>query len=215
MFLRRKGSHGWAFQGFNYPKSCWGGQYKHNLERWPDDKRNELWDNLGGTTTPHRKLWLNQLKKGRAEGWYREMVGTVDSVVPGDGTVVSKVKTTQGVYDVAANYVIDCTGLEADITEHRVLADLLEHSGAVRNAKGKLQVERHFEITGTRSGVGKMYAVGSATLGSYFAVVDSFLGLQYAGMRIIDDLADEGFVPRIGIGRSISQWRRWVKKTAP
>ncbi len=69
------------------------------------------------------------------------MVGTVDSVTPGDGTVVSRVKTKQGVFDVPANYVIDCTGLEADITEHRVLADLLEHSGAVRNAKGKLQVE--------------------------------------------------------------------------
>lgn len=215
IFLRRKGSHGWAFQGFNYPKSCWGGQYKHNLERWPDDKRNKLWDDLGGTTTPHRKLWLNQLKKGRAEGWYREMVGTVDSVTPGDGTVISRVNTKQGIFDVPANYVIDGTGLEADITEHRVLADLLQHGGAVRNPKGKLQVETYFEVRGTRSGVGKMYASGSATLGSYFAVVDSFLGLQYAAMRITDDLADEGFVPRIGVRRSVSQWRRWVRKTAP
>jgi hypothetical protein len=143
------------------------------------------------------------------------MVGTVDSVTPGDGTVISRVNTKQGIFDVPANYVIDGTGLEADITEHRVLADLLQHGGAVRNAKGKLQVETFFEVRGTRSGVGKMYASGSATLGSYFAVVDSFLGLQYAAMRITDDLADEGFVPRIGVRRSMSQWRRWVRKTAP
>ncbi len=215
VFLRRKGSHGWAFQGFNYPKSCWGGQYKKSLETWPDDKRSKLWDALGGTTTPHRKLWLNQLEKGRKEGWYREMVGTVDSVTPGDGTVITRVNTDQGLFDVPANYVIDSTGLEADITEHRVLADLLEHGGAGRNIKGRLDVERYFEVRGARSGVGRMYASGAATLGAYFAVVDSFLGLQYAGLRIADDLAEQGFVPRIGIRHSIGQWRRWSKKTAP
>lgn len=216
IFLRRPGKDGWAFQGFNYPKSCWGGQYKKNLETWPDDKRSKLWDVMGGTTTPHRKLWKNQLTKGRQEGWYREMVGTVDMVSPGaDGTVVSRVNTPQGVFDVPANYIIDCTGLEADIAEHRVLADLLEHGGAGRNIKGRLDVERYFEIRGTRSGVGRMYAAGASTLGAYFAVVDSFLGLQYAGLRIADDLADQGFVPRIGIRSSMAQWRRWVKKTAP
>ena len=215
IFLRRPGGDGWAFQGFNYPKSCWGGQYKHNLERWPDDKRSKLWDVMGGTTTPHRKLWKNQLKKGRTEGWYQEMVGTVESVTPGDGTVVTRVKTNQGVYDVPANYVIDATGLEADITEHRVLADLLQHSGAGRNIKGKLDVERHFEVRGSGSAPGKMYASGAATLGAYFAVVDSFLGLQYAALRITDDLADQGFVPRIGVRRSISQHRKWSKKIAP
>jgi hypothetical protein len=144
------------------------------------------------------------------------MVGTVESVTPGaDGTVVTRVNTQQGAYDVPANYIIDATGLEADITEHRVLADLLEHSGVGRNIKGKLDVERHFEIRGAGSAPGKMYASGSATLGAYFAVVDSFLGLQYAGLRIVDDLADQGFVPRIGVRRSISEWRRWHKKTAP
>jgi hypothetical protein len=216
IFLRRPGGNGWAYQGFNYPKSCWGGQYKHNLERWPDEKRSQLWDVMGGTTTPHRKLWKNQLKKGRSEGWYREMIGTVDSVTPGaDGTVVSRINTDQGTYEVPANYIIDATGLEADITEHRVLADLLEHSGVGRNIKGKLDVERHFEIRGAGSAPGKMYASGSATLGAYFAVVDSFLGLQYAALRIADDLADQGFVPRITVGKSISGWRRWHKKTAP
>jgi hypothetical protein len=143
------------------------------------------------------------------------MVGTVESVTPGDGVVVTRVATDQGPFDVPANHIIDATGLEADITEHRVLADLLEHGGAGRNIKGRLDVERHFEVRGAGSGVGRMYASGAATLGAYFAVVDSFLGLQYAGLRIADDLADQGFVPRIGIQTSIRQWRRWRKKVAP
>ena len=143
------------------------------------------------------------------------MVGTVEKVVPGDGTVISTVKTDQGTFDVAANYIIDSTGLEADIGEHRVLADLLEHSGAGRNPLGRLDVEPSYEIRGTRSGVGRMYASGSATAGGYFSGVDSFLGLQYVSLRIADDLADQGFVPRITVRRSWREWRRSLKHRPP
>jgi hypothetical protein len=170
---------------------------------------------IGGTTTPARKLWLKQLDRGRREGWYRMVVGTVDSVVPGEGTVVSKVTSEQGLLEIPANYIVDATGLEADISEHRVLADLLAHGGAGRNPIGRLDVEPTFEVRGTRSGVGRLYASGSATQGGYFAGVDSFLGLQYAALRIADDLADQGFVGRIGVRRSLSQWRRWRRHQSP
>jgi hypothetical protein len=215
IFLRRPGDHGWAYQGFNYPKSCWGGEYKKRLENLEGEERAQLWKTMGGTTTPHRKLWKGQLERGRKEGWYREMVGVVESVTPGEGTVVSRIKTDQGVFEVPANYVIDATGLEADIAEHRVLNDLLEHGGAGRNVLDKLDVERTFEIRGTRNGVGRMYAAGSACVGAYYATVDSFLGLQYAALRIADDLADQKFVKRIGVGRSISQWWRWARHKSP
>ena len=36
------------------------------------------------------------------------------------------------------------------------------------------------------SGDGRLYASGSATLGAYYCGVDSFLGLQYAALRIAD-----------------------------
>jgi hypothetical protein len=215
IFMRRKGANGWAHQGFNVPKSSWGGQLKARLERTEGEDRRALYALLGGTTTPHRKLWLNQLARGRTEGWYRLMVGTVDRVVPGDDTVVSTVKTDQGPVQLPANYIIDSTGLEADISEHRVLADLLDHSGAGRNPLGRLDVGPNYEIRGTRSGVGKMYASGSATAGGYFSGVDSFLGLGYVALRIADDLAAEGFVPRITVGRSWREWRRWLKRQPP
>jgi hypothetical protein len=215
IFMRRPGADGWAFQGFNTPKSAWGGQHKAQLEKLEGQERKELYGLLGGTTTPHRKLWKNQLAKGRAEGWYQVMVGTVENVMPGDGTVVTRVNTDQGPYDVPANYIIDATGLEADIREHRVLADLLDHSGAERNPLGRLEVERTGEVRGTRSGVGKLYASGSSTYGGPFAGVDAFLGLQYVAMRIIDDLADEGFAPRLTTRRSFSQWWRWMRRRTP
>jgi lysine/ornithine N-monooxygenase len=111
-----------------------------------------------------------------------------------------------------ADVIIDCTGLEADLREHRVLADLLDHSGAGRNPMNRLDVSPAFEIRGAQSGSGKLYASGATTLGGYYAGVDSFLGLQYAALQIVDDLSTVGFCRKIGVGRSISQWWKWMRK---
>jgi hypothetical protein len=129
--------------------------------------------------------------------------------------VISRVTTPRGPVDVAADFVIDCTGLEADVAEHRVLADLLEHSGAGRNPLGRLDVERTFEVRGAASGTGVMYASGATTLGGYFPGVDTFLGLQIAAQEITDDLARRGFCARIGPLRSTRQWLRWVLGQEP
>jgi lysine/ornithine N-monooxygenase len=152
------------------------------------------------------------MNKGRSEGWYQLLSGTVDhmSVAP-DGRIVSTVKTTNGVFDIPADFVIDCTGLEADIAEHRVLADLLQHSGAGRNPKGRLDVERSFELRGAASAPGAIYASGSPTLGGYFPGVDTFLGLQVAAQEITDDLTRRGFCKKLGPGRSTSQWLKWAR----
>jgi len=213
IFLRRPGGDGWAYQGFNWPKSTWGGAYKYRFEKLEGDARKELYEQLGGTNTPIRKNWMEQLARGRREGWYRTYVGTVDSVVPGDdATVVTRVKAKDGsILEVPAHFVIDCTGLEADIREHRLYADLFDHSGAQRNVLGRLDTERTFEVRGTQSAPGTIYAAGSMTLGNYFAGIDTFLGLQYAAVRIMDDLASRGFVKKIGPLRSSSQWWKWAR----
>ena len=62
-----------------------------------------------------------------------------------------ELKTSFGPTRAQVVGVIDCTGLEADIREHRVLADLLDHGGAGRNPLRRLDVERTFEVRGTRS----------------------------------------------------------------
>jgi hypothetical protein len=209
---RRPGSNGFAYQGFNYPKSVWGGQLKSKMRRLEGDARAKAYDEMGGTNTPWRRSWQAQMKQGRDEGWYRLMEGTVEKMsVATDGRVVSTVKTPQGVYDVPADFVIDCTGLEADISEHRVLNDLLMHGGAGRNPKGRLDVERTFELRGSAAPPGVIYASGSPTLGGYFPGVDTFFGLQIAAQEIADDLIKQGFAKKLGPGRSTSQWWKWMR----
>jgi hypothetical protein len=216
IWMRRRGGNGFAYQGFNYPKSVWGGQLKAQMRKLEGEKRAQLYKDMGGTNTPWRRRWQAQMNTGRKQGWYHTMAGTVREVVPGpDGALITRIDSSRGPVDVPANYIIDCTGLEADITEHRVLKDLLEHSGVGRNPVGRLDVERDFELRGTASGDGKMYASGSITLGGYFPGVDTFLGLQIAAQEICDDLAKRGFCRRIGVLRSTSQWLKWASNRRP
>jgi hypothetical protein len=218
IFMRRPGRDGWSYQGFNYPKSAWGGQLWRKFRTLEGEDRAKLYKEIGGTNTPKRKLWMNQLGRGRHEGWYKLYVGTVREVMPGpDNTVVTRVETkTESkealLLEVPAHFIVDCTGLEADIAEHRVLNDLLVHSGAGRNPLGRLDVDRDFEVRGTRSGIGKMYATGSMTLGGYFPGVDTFLGLQLASVYVADDVAGQGLVPPMGTARSFRQWIKWMRK---
>jgi len=212
---RRKGADGFAYQGFNYPKSVWGGQLKARMRKLEGEDRAAAYKLMGGTNTPYRRRWQAQMKEGREAGWYRTMAGTVEQMRLDQGKIVSVVKTQAGLVEVAADFVIDCTGLEADIAEHRVLADLLEHSGVGRNPVGRLDVERTFELRGAGSGPGVMYASGATTLGGYFPGVDTFLGLQVAAQEIADDLVRRGFCRRIGTFRSIQQWLRWARNKQP
>jgi len=212
---RRKGAHGFAYQGFNYPKSVWGGQLKSEMRKLEGDQRAAKYKLMGGTNTPYRRRWQAQMKEGRESGWYRTLAGTVGEMRLEHGKIVSCVNTSQGMAEIAADFVIDCTGLEADIAEHRVLADLLAHSGGGRNPLGRLDVERSFELRGSASGPGVMYASGATTLGGYFPGVDTFLGLQVAAQEIADDLARRGFCARIGTFRSIRQWLRWARNKQP
>jgi hypothetical protein len=212
IFMRRKGGDGFAYQGFNYPKSVWGGQLKKQMRKLDGEARAKLYKDMGGTNTPYRRRWQQQMAKGRREGWYHPTQGVVDEVVPApDGRLVSHFHSNDGIRrEAVADFIIDCTGLEADIDEHRVLDDLLKNGGAYRNPLGRLEVERHFEVKNTASGTGVLYASGTATLGGYFPGVDTFLGLQVAAQEIADDLARRGFCKKMGPFRSTSQWFKWA-----
>ena len=217
VLFRRPGSNGVAYQGFNFPKASWGGQLKERFEDLNGEGRAELLKKLGGTNTPKRADWIAQLERGRVNGFYQQRIGSVQSVEPGPNqTITTTIKAQDGSEEtLVANIVIDATGLEADITQNRLLGDLLDHGGAGRNAYGRLEVTPGFEVSGTQSGGGRMYASGSITLGGYYAGVDSFLGLQYAALAIADDLARVGVVPKIGAARSLAEWWRWVRNVSP
>jgi hypothetical protein len=206
---RRKGGNGFAYQGFNYPKSVWGGQLKAKMRRLEGEERAAEYRRMGGTNTPKRRRWQKQMQAGRDAGWYRAYRGLVEEVQPGN-RLTSVVQRDDGVQKIPSDFIIDCTGLEADIADHRLLNDLLTNGGAGRNPLGRLEVERTFEVKGTASGDGALYASGTATLGGYFPGVDTFLGLQVAAQEIADDLARRGWAPRLGPLRSTAQWIRWI-----
>ena len=210
---KRRGAYGFAFQGFNAPKSAWGGQHIQQMLKLEGEARKHLYELTGGAHTPYRKYWLDQMKRGRDAGWYQTFQGEVVDVHPGGKGVVTTIKQKNGsTATLEADIILDCTGLEADIREHRIYADLLDHSGAGRNPIGRLDVSPAFEARGCQSGNGKIYASGSATYGGYFQGVDTFLGLQLTAQRITDDLAKQGFGQRIGVGRSLSNWLKWIRR---
>ena len=211
--FRRKGKNGFAYQGFNYPKAAWGGQLKYTLEGLEGPARHELIQQMGGTNTPYRRPWEEMIGRGQEGGYYQQWIGQVSSVEPGPNQTITTTISDpqQRSIQLGANFIIDATGLESDISEHRLLADLLSHGGAARNPSGRLDVERTFEVRGTRNDPGRLYASGTATLGGYYAGVDSFLGLQYASLRIADDLASVGFGQKIQLGRSVKEWWRWMR----
>lgn len=214
---RRPGDAGFAYQAFNYPKAAWGGQLREQLLDASPDERKTILNATGGTNTAPRRAWRRQLDRNRASGVYRQLTGALLEMTPTeDGGVTNVIRDPHGdIHRVTARYVIDCTGLIGDIRDSRVLADLVDQMGAGTNPLGRLDVAPTFEVSGTRSGDGRLYASGSITLGGPYAPVDSFLGLQYAAQQICDDLAAEGFCRRIGPARSVRQWWRWVRGVGP
>ncbi len=216
---KRAANKGWAYQGFNVTKASWGGQHRKKLLKLDGDDRKAFIAYIGGGAhTPHRRDWKEQIARGTREGFYRQHVGTVQEVVPAPGGrgVISRVKGADGsMVEIPSDFVIDCTGLEGGPKDHRLLGDLFEHSGVGPNPLGRMDCDPSFEVRGTRSGEGRLYASGSATAGSYYGGVDSFLGLQYVAQRITEDLAAQGFCKKLGPLRSFRQWLRWARGVAP
>ena len=161
---RRRGRDGFAYQGFNYPKSVWGGQLKAEMRNMHETRRTKVYDDIGGTTTAWRREWQRQLRIARTGGWYRALNASVVSVRPDGDGVATRLRIADGELDVHADYIIDCTGLNADVAEHQVLGDLLEHGGAQLNAIKRIDVDEAFGVAwrGQRHGAGIRHRSGLA-----------------------------------------------------
>jgi hypothetical protein len=218
---QRAVEHHWEFQPFNWPKACWGGELRSVLEEADDPTRDRLLNDWGGTTTADRLDWKDMINEGVHEGWYQIRFGSVKNVErEEDGQLATVIKAKGQIEEEArlvADFIVDCTGLEAKIETNPLLKDLLEHHNLGRNPKGRFAVANDFEIKGMENGDGRMYASGAMTLGGPYAAVDSFLGLQYAAQRSVDSLTRlraPGLRYLNGF-RSISQWLRWARGVAP
>ncbi len=219
----------WEFQPFNWPKACWGGDLKVSLEKANRKEREALLECWGGTTTADRQDWQAIIQEGLDHGWYQIRFGHVEQVerteggkvltiiCEGDGTeehlseICTEDKSRRRTH-LVADFVIDATGLEAKMEQNPLLNDLINRYQLERNIKDRLQVTPEFEITDMRNGKGRMYASGIITLGSHYAPVDSFLGLQYAAQQSVDALTRLG-APGLrylnGL-RSVVEWVKWA-----
>lgn len=219
-------------QSFNWPKSCWGGDLRAEYEAADAPTRGAMLTQLGGTTTAERSDWIAIVERGTEEGWYRPVFGIISDLQPlaaqpdqPEGVRVS-INTVEGnIEQLNADYLIDCTGLIADIKRSPFLADLLGTYQLPRNhaysIHGDMPVEGaatglaatdDFEIEGLRNSTGRVYGAGTITTGGPYLAVDSFLGLQYSALRSVDHLVRERHhkVRSLGPFRSLGGWTKWM-----
>jgi len=211
----------YELQPFNWPKACWGGDLRVQLEAATPAERQQLLRDWGGTTTADRVDWQQIARQGLEQGWYQIVFGEVEKVEPnGQGGTITHIQERdfKGSLQLHADFIIDATGLDAKVKTNPLLDDLTTHYQLPVNPLGRLAVSNDFELVEMRSGnQGKMYAAGAMTLGGPYAAVDSFLGLQYAALRSIAHLATHR-APRLrrlnGL-RSLNQWLNWVVNNPP
>jgi pSer/pThr/pTyr-binding forkhead associated (FHA) protein len=216
----RKVEHNYEFQPFNWPKSAWGGQYKSTLENATLEQRQHLLADWGGVTTMNRPDWRKIITGGINKGWYQIVYGEVQQVLPNtnNGTITTiKAAGVKGETNLASNFIIDATAVDAPIMASPLLQDLVGQYNLPINQLGRLTVTSDFELIEMANQGGKIYASGSITLGNYYAPVDSFLGLQYAAFRIVQDLLSRNAneLKPLVLARSLIQWWKWMNNRSP
>ncbi|HEY7356075.1 MAG TPA: FHA domain-containing protein [Ktedonobacterales bacterium] len=220
-YARRRVEYHTELQPFNWPKACGGGTLRKKLEEADDQQRDRLLNDWGGTTTASRKDWRSIVRTGLREGWYQILFCKVKRVERNQyGQIASLVATgdpRQPETWLPADFIIDCTGLEAALDSNVFLKDMVETYRLGRNPKGRLRVANDFELPGMSNGPGHAYASGAMTLGGPFAMADSFLGVQFAAIRSAEALRKLGAPGLRGFGplRSFAQWIRWARGVHP
>ncbi len=218
---RRKVKNHTEFQPFNWPKACWTGSMLYELEQANDQQRDQLLNDWGGTTTADRKDWQRIVETGLQEGWYQVYFGQVKLIDrTAQGRLMAHLSTgkpNQPEISLTTDFIIDCTGLELALDSNPLLKDMADCYRLGRNPKGRLRVTNDFEVEGMSNGPGRVYASGSSTLGGPHAAVDSFLGLQYAALRSVENLEAlrAPWLQPLTPPRSFSQWTRWCKGVRP
>ncbi len=219
-YARRLTEHHFEHQPYNFPKSTFGGDFLFELARASDEERAELLDIWGGTTTAKRSDWQQIINSGLDEGWYQIRFGHVEQVKRKNGKLATFIRSKGLIQEEShffADFIIDATGLDAELEHNPLLRDILHIYGLEKNAKGRLKTNENFELEGMRNGPGRVYAAGAMTFGGLFAAVDSFVGLQYTAQLNVKDLIKLGVpgVRSLNPIRSAKQWLRWARGVKP
>ncbi|MBD1923686.1 FHA domain-containing protein [Microcoleus sp. FACHB-831] len=216
---QRQVENHYEFQPFNWPKACWGGELRVMLEKADPQTRSRFLADWGGTTTANRADWRHIVQEGLTQGWYKIDFGEVIKVErnPQNRLITYIQEKEFGQTELAADFIIDATGLDAKVKASPLLEDLATHYSLPINQLGRLVVANDFELVEMRQSRGQMYAAGAITLGGPYAAVDSFLGLQYAAICSVYSLAAARApgLHRLNALSSFGQWMKWVTNQAP
>jgi pSer/pThr/pTyr-binding forkhead associated (FHA) protein len=216
---QRQVEHHYEFQPFNWPKACWGGELRAMLEKAEPQERQRLIADWGGTTTADRRDWKRIVEEGLNQGWYKIEFGQVERVEREKDCIITYIqeKEFKGQMRLEADFIIDATGLDANVKASPLLDDLVTHYNLPLNSLGRLSVSNDFELVEMRGLRCRMYAAGAITLGGPYAAVDSFLGLQYAALCAVDSLAATKAPGMHGLNglSSLWQWLKWVANQSP
>jgi pSer/pThr/pTyr-binding forkhead associated (FHA) protein len=216
---QRRVEHHYEYQPFNWPKACWGGELRVMLEKAEPQERQRLLNDWGGTTTALRQDWQWIVDEGLKLGWYKIEFGEVERVEREKDCIITYIQEQKykGQIRLEADFIIDATGLDANVTASPLLNDLVTHYNLPLNPLGRLSVSNDFELVEMRGSQGQMYVAGAITLGGPYAAVDSFLGLQYAALRAVDAIttAKAPGIRRLNCISSLFQWFKWVANQLP
>ena len=213
---RRDGGCGFTYQSYDVPKAAFTGQLRQATERLDGKERLDRIRELGATSTPYRRAWADQLRRGREEGWYDAVVGEVARFGFRNGKVRPEIRLANGdVLNLDVDHVLDATGLDGAVQHHPIAAELLADGDARATSLGGLRVDDGFSVVGCESGDGRIFASGMTARGASLAPVDSFSGLQSSALDIADQLAARGLGERLTPARSVAAWRRWMGGRKP
>ena len=219
-FAGRLAEHHFEYQAYNFPKACFGGDLRFLFSQAGGAERKRLIELWGGTTTANRREWRRIIREGLRDGWYTIRFGQVvqvEQAAVGLLTIFQPLEAPQKVLSLQADFIIDATGLDAELESSPLLKDLLETYQLGKNTMGKLSVSDNFEVIGMQNGPGRLFASGAMTLGGPFAPVDSFIGLQYAAqlsLKTLIALGAPGLRPMSPLYSS-RQWLRWARGVHP
>lgn len=211
---RHDAGHGFHYQLDAFPRAAYAGQIRDQVRRLDEPERIALIQRLGEPSTPYRSRWAEQLRRGRAEGWYDAVVGEIVDMAPSGagpegGVTATVLLGTAERFDIAADHVIDATGLDPTAEHHELVRRLVADGLGELNELGCLRVDESFCVS--RSGHGGIVASGITAHGAPLAPVDSFLGLQSAALTIARTLAEDGIGHRLTALRSLRSWWSWME----
>ncbi len=206
----------YQIQAFEWPKACWGGEYKMRLSTATTEQQQQFYLGWEGATIPQRRDWQKMLVGGISKGWYQQIIGQVQVVTPQPPGLAVRLQGESN--PVAADYIIDATGLAGSVMDSQLLADLVQQYQVALNLRGQFTVGGDFAIEQLNNGSsGRVYGSGITTAGNGYAPVDSFLGLQYAALAAVCDLTDRGApeLKKLNGLQSAAQWWRWMTNKPP